>query len=63
MSLIRRCDSCLTETKPPRMFGEHQDDWYVVYSPADEEGLTFCTMECVTNYFAARKLIQDIEGS
>ncbi len=64
MALIRRCDCCMTETKPPRMFSlsESQDDWYVVYRPGDEEGLTFCGMRCVTDYFATRKAIEGISG-
>ncbi len=54
----------MTETKPPRMFSlsESQDDWYVVYRPGDEEGLTFCGMRCVTDYFATRKAIEGISG-
>ena len=60
MSVIRRCDNCRTETTPPSLFSEHPDDWYCLYRPGDEQGLNFCTEKCVTDYFNAKRMIEEI---
>lgn len=59
MALIRRCDNCRKEGSPPKMFSAETDDWYTLYK-SGEEGLNFCTIKCVQEYFTAQRMIEGI---
>lgn len=60
MSVIRRCDNCRSETAPPSIFNAELDDWYCLFTPGEEQGLNFCKEKCVTDYFSAKRMIEEI---